>query len=137
MTVDLVIKEGSVWMEKKGLVRAGIAIDNGVITGIAKESALPKGKRELDASGLLIIPGLIDTHVHFRDPGFTYKEDFETGSRAAAAGGITMVVDMPNVNPTPNTVQRFRENRENASRKAYVDFNHWASPTMISDSCAS
>lgn len=120
-------------MEKVGLVRAGIAIESGVIMGIAKESALPKGKREINASGLIVIPGVIDTHVHFRDPGFTYKEDWETGSRAAAAGGVTMVVDMPNVNPTPNTVQRFRDHRENASKKAYVDFNHWASPTVITE----
>lgn len=130
---DLIIKEGLVWMEKAGLVRAGVAVENGVITAIGQESVLPKGKREIDASGMIIIPGLIDTHVHFRDPGFTYKEDFETGSRAAAAGGFTTVVDMPNVNPVPNTVERLRAHRENASKKAFVDFNHWACPTVLDE----
>lgn len=56
--------------------------------------------REIDATGLLIFPGLVDVHVHFRDPGFTYKEDIETGARAAARGGVTTVVLMANTKPT-------------------------------------
>lgn len=130
MSVDLLIKGGLVWMEHAGLVRAGIAIDNGVVVGIAEDAILPRGRREIDASGRIAIPGLIDTHVHFRDPGFLYKEDYETGTRAAAAGGVTMVVDMPNVKPVPNSASRLRDHRENASRKALVDFNHWACPTI-------
>ena len=124
MDVDLVVKNGMVWMENLGLVRAGIAVEAGVVAGIAIESALPKGKKEIDASGLIVIPGLIDSHIHLRDPGFTYKEDVETGTRAAAAGGVTTVIDMPNVSPVPNTVDRFKANRDNASKKALVDFNH-------------
>lgn len=133
MTIDLAIKNGLVWLENTGLVRVGIAVEDGIIAGIGKESVLPKPRREIDATGLIVIPGIIDSHIHLRDPGFTYKEDVETGTRAAAAGGVTTVIDMPNVNPVPNTAERFRAHRENASRKALVDYGHWASPTVVEE----
>lgn len=137
MKVDLVIKGGSVWQEGQNFVDANIAIDDGVIIGIgAGEGDFPDAERVVDASGLKVIPGLIDTHIHLRDPGFTYKEDYETGTRAAAAGGVTMVVDMPNTDPVPNTAERFRAHRENAATKALVDFNHWAAPTNIDEIAA-
>ena len=58
-------------------------------------------EKTIDIDGNIILPGLIDAHVHMRDPGFTYKEDFRTGTAAAAAGGFTTILDMPN-NDTPN-----------------------------------
>jgi dihydroorotase len=129
--VDLVIRGGSVLVDKV-LVRVHLAIDQGKIVAIGQDdNDLPRGVREVDASGLKVIPGLIDTHAHFRDPGFTYKEDYETGTRAAAVGGVTMTVDMPNTDPVPNTLERFLDHRANAASKAIVDFNHWASPTRI------
>ena len=68
-----------------------IRIENGIITKIAKDLTSETGEEILDLSGLTIAPGLIDTHVHFRDPGLTYKEDIHTGSLAAAKGGFTSV----------------------------------------------
>ena len=67
---------------------------------------------ELNAEGCVVAPGLVDVHVHFRDPGFTYKEDLETGSRAASAGGFTTVVCMANTKPivdTPEVLQDILE----------------------------
>lgn len=134
MTVDLLIEGGSVWQDGQGFIDANIAVHGERIVAIgAPGSDFPKGRRVVDADGLKVIPGLIDTHIHLRDPGFTYKEDYETGTRAAAAGGVTMVVDMPNTDPVPNTVERFRAHRENAASKSLVDFNHWASPTKIDE----
>lgn len=134
MPVELVIRGGQVWQENRGFQAIDLAIDDERVVAIgAKDWDFPQGRRVIDATGLKVIPGLIDAHVHFRDPGFTYKEDYETGSRAAAAGGVTMVVDMPNTNPVPNTVERFREHRANAASKAVVDFNHWASPTILNE----
>jgi len=132
VSASLLIKDGQVLTEA-GLVRAGITIDGGVITAIGRESNLPAAEKTIDAGGKILMPGLIDTHCHFRDPGYTYKEDFRSGSTAAAAGGITMTVDMPNTKPPPNTLQNFIEHRKNAKGKAVVDFNHWAMPTVIKD----
>jgi dihydroorotase (multifunctional complex type) len=76
----------------------------------------------LDANGYYILPGLIDAHVHLRDPGATHKEDFTTGTRAALAGGVTTVLDMPN-NPMPTTTrQAIAEKRRIAQQKAVCDF---------------
>src|SRR5579875_2045098 len=83
-TVDLVIKNGTVYIPS-GLVKADIAIDGGKIVAMGREMSIPTGSRVIDASGKFVIPGLIDTHVHLRDPGFTQKEDFTTGTMAAAA----------------------------------------------------
>jgi dihydroorotase-like cyclic amidohydrolase len=131
MPVDLLIKGGSVWQEGQGFLDVDLAIEGEKIVAISfSDWDFPEGRRVVDATGLKVIPGLIDSHIHLRDPGFTYKEDYETGTRAAAAGGVTMVVDMPNVDPVPNTVERFRAHRENAASKSIVDFNHWASPTV-------
>ncbi|MDD5095971.1 MAG: dihydroorotase [Candidatus ainarchaeum sp.] len=76
----------------------------------------------MDASGYLVLPGLIDAHVHLRDPGATQKEDFRSGTRAAIAGGITTVLDMPNNNPPTTTLARLEEKRAIASRKAVCDY---------------
>jgi dihydroorotase-like cyclic amidohydrolase len=132
MKVDLVIRGGSVWQETQGFTDADVAVDGERIVAIGAAGAeFPEGRRIVDASGLKVIPGLIDTHIHLRDPGYTYKEDYETGTRAAAKGGVTMVVDMPNTNPVPNTLERFVEHREIAASKSLVDFNHWAAPTVL------
>lgn len=71
-----------------------------------------RGSRGINAEGCVVAPGLVDVHVHFRDPGFTYKEDLETGSRAASAGGFTTVVCMANTKPivdTPEVLQDILE----------------------------
>ena len=80
----------------------------------------------LDLEGALLLPGVIDGHVHFDDPGFTHRENFETGTRAAAAGGVTCVVDMPCTSLPPVTCRaNLREKLAVISPKAHVDFMLW------------
>ncbi len=98
MIVDLVLYNTKVFFNGK-LVEAGIAIDDGKIVKIAKMSNLPKASERVDLNGNITLPGLIDVHVHLRDQKFAYKETFKTGTAAAAAGGVTTVIDMPNNNP--------------------------------------
>jgi dihydroorotase (multifunctional complex type) len=111
--------------------RDGVLVVRGeTIDGVVAPDAAPQARRHIDATNQVVLPGLIDTHVHVRDPGFTEKEDWESATRAAAAGGVTTVIDMPNVNPVPNTVEAFRAHTANAASKAIVDFGHNASCTI-------
>jgi dihydroorotase len=85
-----------------------IFIRDDKIAGIVERGAAMDGAgaaEQIDASGLIIAPGLVDVHVHFRDPGYTYKEDIESGARAAAKGGVTSVVLMANTKPTVDNVE--------------------------------
>lgn len=78
--------------------------------------------RVIDSSGKFLMPGMIDSHVHFRTPGANYKEDFESGSRAAVVGGVTTVLDMPNTNPPTINLEALREKRELIRGKSYVNY---------------
>ena len=95
-----------------------IAIDNGKISEIAAEGALSPEAFEsvIDAAGQIVAPGFVDVHVHFRDPGLTYKEDIVTGAAAAAAGGYTTVICMANTNPPIDNVEVFSELRDRELR---------------------
>ena len=97
---------------------ADIIIEAGIIKKIGcvgEESEAFNGEtvsdnyeQVIDAKGMIVAPGLIDTHVHFRDPGFTYKEDIETGAKAAAAGGFTTVMCMANTKPVIDNVETLK-----------------------------
>ena len=97
-----------------------LAIEDGKIAKISKSAI--EGEKEIDLKGQIVLPGLIDPHVHFRDPGLTYKEDFRTGSMAAANGGFTFVMDMPNTVPKTNTYDAFKEKQKIAESKSVVNF---------------
>ena len=127
-SVDLVVKGGRVFTSGS-LQRADVLVRGERIVAITSgDVELPLATETIDASGKIVLPGVIDTHVHFRDPGFTHKEDFETGTRASAAGGVTLAVDMPNTKPSTNTAERYAEHKQDASKKACIDFNHWPGP---------
>lgn len=80
-----------------------VLIDGAAIAQVAREIAVPAGATVIDGTGKYLLPGLVDMHVHFRDPGFEYKETIATGSRAAAHGGFTDVATMPNTDPVTDT----------------------------------
>jgi dihydroorotase len=113
------VKGGRVFLEG-GFRDADILIENGKIKKVGP--GLDKGgERPVNASGLLVVPGLIDPHVHLREPGAEYKEDFRTGTRAAVAGGFTTVMDMPNNNPPTTTAERLEEKKKLAKKKALCE----------------
>ncbi|MCD7782222.1 MAG: dihydroorotase family protein [Methanosphaera sp.] len=103
---------------------ANIIIENGKIKEITK--TLPTSNQNsdkiIDLEEKYVLAGLIDPHVHFRDPGLTHKENWETGSKAAAHGGYTTVIDMPNTLPQTDTKKAFKEKKDIATKKSYVDF---------------
>ena len=99
-----------------------IAVSNGKITAMGQIGELP-GARVIEAKGLVAAPGLVDMHVHLRDPGFTQKEDIFTGCRAAAAGGVTSLLAMPNTKPStdsPETVEYILNKAKDADAHVYV-----------------
>ncbi|MFV2007421.1 MAG: allantoinase AllB [Longimicrobiales bacterium] len=107
---------------------AEIVVEDGRIAAIGTPGEAPaeSDAQVVDLEGLLVLPGVIDGHVHFDDPGFTHREDFETGTRAAAAGGVTCVVDMPCTSLPPVTSRDNLLNKlEVIARKAHVDFMLW------------
>ncbi|HXZ62704.1 MAG TPA: amidohydrolase family protein, partial [Acidimicrobiales bacterium] len=96
--MDLVIRGGTV-VGPEGLARLDVAVTGDAVTGLATAVEAPRGARVLDASGCLVGPGLVDLHAHLRQPGREEAETIETGARAAALGGYTAVVAMPNTEP--------------------------------------
>lgn len=121
MKADLVIKNGWV-VTPEQTFKGGVAISGEKFVAIGTDDSLPDAKEVIDAKGKHILPGLIDGHVHFREPGLTYKEDFGTGSTAAVCGGITTVIDMPNVVPPTADADKVREKQRLAEEKSLVDF---------------
>jgi len=118
--VDTVLHNSKVFYQGK-LVEAGIAIDDGKIVKIAKEPNLPSASEKINLNRNIIFPGLIDVHVHLRDQKLAYKETFETGTAAAAAGGITTVIDMPNNNPITMSVNSINRRMKLAQNNILVN----------------
>ncbi|MEM3673250.1 MAG: allantoinase AllB [Candidatus Bathyarchaeia archaeon] len=118
--VDLILNNAKVYVNKE-IVECSIAIDKGKILKIGKETNMPKVESQMDLKGLLVLPGLIDAHVHLRDEGKSYKEDFYTGTAAAAAGGVTTVLDMPNNNPVTMSAEALKNRMKIAERKILVN----------------
>ncbi len=117
---DLLVKNGRIvtpWSVRE----ADILIRDGVIERVGRDLNAD-GAEALDARGLLILPGGVDEHVHMREPGLTHKEDFASGTMAAAAGGITTILEMPNTVPPVESVRELRRKRELLRERAYVDF---------------
>jgi|TARA_Y100000034_G_scaffold91451_1_gene110349 dihydroorotase len=124
--MTLLIKNGKIY-QNNILIKKNIFIKDNKITKITNQEL--KADNIIDAKNKITIPGLIDGHVHFREPGQTHKEDFLTGSMAAAAGGITTVLDMPNTNPPTTNLQRLEEKRKLA-KKSIVNFGFHFGSTL-------
>ncbi len=118
---DLGIHSGWI-VSPSGGFRGDILIHHGRIVAIGDPYTLPRAGENVDAEGLFVIPGLVDPHFHSRVPGFPQREDFQTASMAAAAGGVTTFLDMPNSLPPVNSVEIMREKVEIGERESCVDF---------------
>jgi len=118
MAFDLIIRDASVVCSTGSQVM-DIAIEGHQIVGVGFH--LGRAKREINAEGLHALPGLIDTQVHFREPGLTHKEDLESGTRAAIMGGVTMIFEMPNTNPTTTTPEALADKVARAEGRTWCD----------------
>lgn len=115
---DLVLKNGKA-VTPSGVITADIAVKNGKIADIGHNL---HGRQEVDCKNLLILPGVIDTQVHFREPGLTHKEDLATGTLSAAFGGVTTVFEMPNTEPLTITADAMLDKLARAAGRAFVDY---------------
>ena len=118
--LDLIIKNGECYIEGK-LTKTNIGIQNGKIS-IIGDLINEQSNASIDASNLLVLPGCMDTQVHFREPGSTNAEDLHTGSKAAIAGGITSVFEMPNTNPPTANMKEFNNKLNLAKNRMYSNY---------------
>jgi len=116
---NLIIKNGSCYINGK-LEQTDIAINNGKIEKIGKLSL--NNSKFFDATDKIVLPGIIDTQVHFREPGSTDREDLESGSRAAVLGGVTSVFEMPNTNPPTSNLIEFNKKLDLAKNRMHCNY---------------
>jgi len=126
-TFDLVLKTGTV-VNQDGAAERDIGVSDGRIAAIGDLSAASAGET-IDCKGLHILPGVIDSQVHFREPGLVHKEDLETGSRAAALGGVTAVFEMPNTDPATTSAEALADKLKRAKGRMHCDFAFWVGGT--------
>lgn len=119
-----VVNEGKV-------ITASVVVDNDTITDIIEGTDTPRGSYDqiVDATGCFVLPGVIDDHVHFRDPGLTQKADMQTESRAAAFGGVTSYLDMPNTKPQTTTIDALEAKYADAAKKSHVNYGFFIGAT--------
>jgi dihydroorotase len=120
-SADLIINSGLV-VTPDSVFPASVAIKDGKIIAVGSADAMPSAAETLYATGLHVLPGAIDVHVHVRDPGYPHKEDWASGTAAAAFGGVTTVFDMPNTIPPTGTPEILAAKHAMASSKAHVDY---------------
>jgi dihydroorotase len=126
-TFDLVLKNGTV-VNHDGQGQRDIGVRDGRIAEIGSLSAADAGET-IDCTGLHILPGVIDSQVHFREPGLEHKEDLESGSRAAVLGGVTAVFEMPNTTPLTTSEEALADKVSRARHRMHCDFAFWVGGT--------
>ncbi len=127
MNIDLILKNGTV-VNQDGEHLRDIAVHQGRIIGLDDMTAY-KAAEVLDCRNLHILPGVIDSQVHFREPGLTHKEDLETGSRAAVMGGVTAVFEMPNTKPVTTNAEALADKVARATHRMFCDFAFYVGGT--------
>ncbi|MCU4742686.1 allantoinase AllB [Natronoglomus mannanivorans] len=123
--VDLVVENCTVVTPAGRTPDAGVAVEDGTIVAVGRPDQLPEADRTLDAEGNVLVPGIVDCHIHNREPGLEYKEDWESATRAAAAGGVTTVVGMPNTDPVIDRPEHLELKFERGEAGAHVDFQSY------------
>ena len=126
-TFDIVLSGGAL-VNHDGETRRDVGLKDGKIAALGDLSRASAGER-IDCTGLHVLPGVIDSQVHFREPGPTHKEDLETGSRAAVLGGVTAVFEMPNTNPTTVTAEDLADKVRRGRHRMHCDFAFWVGGT--------
>jgi len=106
MKADLFIENGTL-VNSQGRYKGNILVKDEKVMALLSGEQNVESKQMIDAQGKYILPGIWHTHCHFREPGVTQKEDFESGTRCAAAGGITFIIDQTNNEPAPTTLKTF------------------------------
>ena len=124
------IKNGRVWNGAE-LVEGNVLVTDGVISAVGADVTPGLGCRVIDAAGAAVLPGLVDVHVHLREPGYSYKETIADGTRAAAHGGFTTVCPMPNLNPAPDTPEHLQEQLDLIERDACIEVKPYATITRL------
>jgi dihydroorotase len=117
---DLVLR-GATIVEASGMLRADLCVRGGRVAALLDPETPANAKVERRVDGCYLLPGLVDAHVHLREPGLTHKEDFESGTRAAAAGGVTTLLDMPTDEPWTDSVESFVDKRRLSEGRLHVD----------------
>jgi dihydroorotase len=125
LIVDSVLTNAKAYLNKK-IVDCSIAVENGIIFKIGKETQMPNADEKTNLRNLMVLPGLIDVHVHLRDEGKAYKEDFYTGTAAAAAGGFTTVFDMPNNDPVTMSAENLKNRMRIAENRSIVNVGFYS-----------
>ncbi len=126
-TFDAILK-GATIVNHDGAGQRDIGIRNGRIAAIGSLGQASAGE-VIDCTGLHILPGVVDSQVHFREPGLEHKEDLETGSRAAVLGGVTSVFEMPNTKPLTTTVETLEDKIRRGRHRMHCDFAFWVGGT--------
>ncbi len=123
MSVELRIAGGLV-TTPSGTIKADVLVDKGLVAGIVDAGLEVEAAQTIDATGKNVLPGMIDVHVHTREPGYEHKEDIITTTEQAAVGGVTTIFGMPNLKPPTTTVQTLDEVLAMYAEKSIVDYNH-------------
>ena len=134
MEVDLYVKNGLVVTEE-AMFHGGVAVNNGKIVELVAGHSDITAQKTIDVQGKTILPGIVDSHVHFNEPGREHWEGYHAGSMAAAAGGVTTVLEMP-LNATPPTIDRTKllHKRDAVKDKSIVDYAQWGG--LVDDNTA-
>jgi dihydroorotase/allantoinase len=132
MSADLVVRDCTVVTPTGRTPGAGVAVADGRIVAVGRPDSLPSATRTLDADGDVLVPGVVDPHVHVRVPGLSQKGDWTSETRAAAAGGVTSVVAMPNTDPVVDSPDRLERKLSLGDEGALVDFG--VHPAITGDS---
>ncbi|MFD4558420.1 dihydroorotase family protein [Streptomyces sp. NPDC058469] len=126
MNQDDLLLTGATVVGASGATRADVSVRDGRVSAVLPPGTLTRAREVLDLRGRFLLPGLIDSHVHFRQPGLSHKEDWQHGSRAAVAGGVTTVIDMPNTDPPANSPRRLWAKHRLIDGTSLVDYRFHA-----------